>query len=385
MDWCSSCKSKGCYDASVPELARLFTEGTNGTLVPVKNWAGFAEKQGLAGAISLVEIMPIAQALKEAYLAFDQIKGQIYELTGISDILRGETAPSETATAQKIKNSYASMRLKTYQDEVERFAARLLQLKAQIICKHFDAQTICQISGCEQLSPEDQALVPQAIALLKNNVTRTFRIEIETDSMVFQDEQQDKQDSTEFLTAVSSFLEKAVQAPPTLAPLCAELLKFAVRSFRVGKNVEGAIDAAADEMKKLAQQQAQNPAPHPDAAKAQASLQAAQIKAQADQQTSQASEQAETQRLQMTQQHEAQMAQAQAQSEARMEQMKQQSAAQLAAIQQQHEQGMNQVQQTMALILQRMKGSTAVEVAEIAADTTLQTAQISAAKQAETE
>jgi hypothetical protein len=139
---------------------RLFTEGSNGTLIPVKNWAAFAEKKGLEGAISLVEILPIAQALKEAYMAFEQIKGQIYELTGISDIIRGQTQASETATAQKIKNNYASMRLKTYQDEVERFAERLLNLKAQIICKHFDAQTICQISGCEQLSPEDQQYIP---------------------------------------------------------------------------------------------------------------------------------------------------------------------------------------------------------------------------------
>jgi hypothetical protein len=40
-------KVMGAYDASVPALARLFTEAENGTLIPVKNWAAFAEKNGL--------------------------------------------------------------------------------------------------------------------------------------------------------------------------------------------------------------------------------------------------------------------------------------------------------------------------------------------------
>jgi hypothetical protein len=370
---------KGCYDGATPELARLFTEGANGDLIAVKNWAAFAEKKGLDGAISLVDLAPIAAALKEAYLAFEQIKGQIYELTGISDIIRGETAPSETATAQQIKNNYASMRLKTYQDEVERFATRLLQIKAQILCNHFDESTLIQISGAEQLSQEDQALVPQALALLKSNVTRMFRIEVATDSMVFQDEQQDKADSMEFLNAVSGFLEKAVQAPPALAPLLAELLKFGVRQFRAGKNVEGAIDNAADRMKELANQPQQDP----NAAKAQAQVQTTQIQEQSAQQQTAMQEQAETQRQQMQQQHEQQMAAIDAQRDAQLQAMQQQHEAQMQMVQQQHAEAMEKVQNMLALILQRMKDGTTLQVAEMANDTTLQAAQISASKGAD--
>ncbi len=372
---------KGCYDSTVPELARVMTEAGNGDLIPVKNWMAFAEKKGLEGAISLVDLMPIAAALKEAYMAFEQIKGQIYEITGISDIIRGETAPSETATAQNIKNNYASMRLKTYQDEVERFATRLLQLKAQIICKHFQAETIKQISGADQLSQEDQALIPQALQLLKDNVTRTFRIEIATDSMVFQDEQQDKQDSMEFLKAVGGFLEQAVQAPPTLAPLLAELLKFGVRQFRVGKNVEGAIEQAADQMKQMAAQQAQNPPPNPDAIKAQGAAQVAQIKASADQQSDQARAQADVAIAQAKASADAQVENQRMQHEAAMAQMQQRHEQAMAQFQSQQDQALEGIKQSLQIILQRMKGESAVEVAEIAAETTLQSAQISAAKQ----
>jgi len=141
---------KGVYDGSQTELGRLFTEGENNTLLPVKNWMAFAEKQGLKGAIDLVDLTPIASALKEAYLAMEQVKQQIYDITGISDIVRGQTAANETATAQQIKGQYASLRLKTMQEQVAQFATQLLQLKAQVICKKFAPETILKISAAEQ-------------------------------------------------------------------------------------------------------------------------------------------------------------------------------------------------------------------------------------------
>lgn len=382
---------RGVHDASQPALARLFTDAGDNELIPVQNWTAFAEKQGLKGAIDIVDLTPIAVALKEAYAAFEQVKSQIYELTGISDIIRGETSPSETATAQQIKNSYASMRLKTYQDEVERFSARLLQLKAQIICNHFDDETICQISACRQLSQEDQQLVPQALQMLHDKVTRTFSIEVSTDSMVYQDEQQDKQDRTEFLGAVSGYLEKAVPAmeqTPVLGPLAIEMLKFVVRGFRVGKSIEGTIDQAMDQLR----QQAQQLKAPPGQAEAQADMQKAQMEAQSDQQIAQTKEQAANQRQQQEQAHEAQMEQmrlaseerarqADAANEQRLKAFQEQQESMRQAADQKHEQAMGQMQNMLEMILQRMKGQVAIDVAEVGAGATLQAAEMSAAKQ----
>jgi hypothetical protein len=102
------------------------------------------------------------------------------------------------------------------QHEVVNFATTLLQIKAQIICQHFTDDTIVKISGAMQLSPQDQALIPQALALLKDEPAKNFRIEVTSDSMIYQDEQQEKQDRVEFLTAVSSFMQTALPvATPT--------------------------------------------------------------------------------------------------------------------------------------------------------------------------
>ena len=227
-------KVRGVYDASTPELARLFTEGDNNSLIPIKNFSAFAEKSGLRGSIDIVDITPIANALNNAYQAMGQVKQQIYDITGISDIIRGASNANETATAQQIKGQYATLRLKVFQDDVAMFASEILKIKAQIICQHFQPETILKIGGAENLSDTDKQMIPQALELIKNNATRTFRIEVATDSMLYADEQQEKADRIEFMTATSGFVEKAVQAAqvaPQLVPLMMDLLKFGVTGF----------------------------------------------------------------------------------------------------------------------------------------------------------
>lgn len=384
---------KGVYNAEFTELARLFTEAENGTLVPVKNWMALAEKQGLKGSIDLIEIAPIAQALNEAYQAFEAIKNQIYELTGISDIIRGDTAASETATAQQIKNSYASMRLKVYQDEVERFATRLLQMKAQIICKHFDAETILQIGAADQLSMADRQFVIPAVQLLKDDTVRSFRISVATDSMVYQNEQQEKQDRMEFLNAVGGFLQQLVgasQTAPQVMALGVEMLKFGVTGFRIGKSLEGTIDQYVDQFK----QQASQPQADPNAAQAQSDVQKTHIQEQSAQQQKAMEIQADQQKHaaelaqeraleQYRAQADAAIANAQAQANERLEAMKQQHEAQMAAMQQQHDHALAGVNNSLQMILQQLKNQSAIEVAELSSQTTLDAAQISAAKSAE--
>jgi hypothetical protein len=269
---------RGVYDASEGALARLFSEGENNTLIPVKNWQAFAEKQGMRGAIDLVDLAPFAQALQMAYQAMEQVKGQIYEIMGIADIQRGQTDPNETLGAQIIKSNNAAGRLKYLQHAVVDFATELLKIKAQIICKHFTEDTIVKISGAMQLSPQDQQLVPQALMLLKDEPAKNFRIEVTSDSMIYQDEQQEKADRVEFLTAVSQFMNNALPIAtnaPELTPLLMEMLKFGVTAFKAGKGMEGLIDETADQFRNQAKaMEGQPKEPPPEVQKIQAQTQA---------------------------------------------------------------------------------------------------------------
>jgi hypothetical protein len=288
-------KVRGVYDASEPSLARLFSEGENNTLIPVKNWAAFAEKQGMKGAIDLVDITPIAQALTMCYQAMEQVKSQIYEIMGIADIQRGQTDPNETLGAQIIKSNNAAGRLKTMQHSVVDFATELLSIKAQIICKHFTDDTIVKISGAMQLSPQDQQLVPQALQLLKDEPAKNFRIEVTSDSMIYQDEQQEKADRIEFLGALSQFMNQALPVAtqaPELTPLLMEMLKFGVTAFKAGKGMEGLIDETADQFRNKAKAMEGQPKPPP------VEIQKLQMQMQAKQAEMQVQSQLEVQKLQ---------------------------------------------------------------------------------------
>lgn len=279
-------KVAGVYDSTQEGVQRLMQEGTNNMLIPVQNWAGFSEKGGLKGLIDWLPLDMVVAALNAAYLAREQVKAVIYEVTGIGDIIRGAGDPNETATAQRLKGQYASMRLKKLQDHVNQFATGLLRIKAQIICQHYQPETIIKMSGAEQMPPQDQALVPQALGLLKVDPMRNFRIEISSDSLLEVDEQQEKQDRMEFITAVGGFIEKAVQAPPDLAPLLGEILLFGVRGFKTGKTLEGVFDETIEKLKQQAAQPKQ-PQPDPEMIKMQGQQQIEQMKMQGQQQSEQ--------------------------------------------------------------------------------------------------
>ena len=288
---------RGVYDASQPALQRLLTEGDNNTLIPVDKWMGFSEKGGLKGSIDILPIDQIANALIQCYRARDEIKGQIYEITGISDIVRGQTAASETATAQQIKGQYAGLRLRNMQEDVALFATALIQLKAQIICSKFQPQTILAYSAADQMSDADKQLVPEALMLIKDKVLRTFRIEVAADSLVQIDENQNKRDRVEFLQAMGGFLNQALpmgQQAPELVPMLVDMVKFGMSAYKQATPIEGTIDQAMEQLKqKQAQASQQPPAPDPEMLKMQADQQREQARTEADMQIEQVKMQSE--------------------------------------------------------------------------------------------
>ena len=305
-----SLRVRGVYDASQPALQRLLTEGDNNTLIPVDKWMAFSEKGGLKGSIDLLPIDMLASALINCYQAQANIKGQIYEITGISDILRGVGAASESATAQQLKGQYAGLRLRAMQESVALFASELLRLKAQIICTKFQPETILRLAAAEQMSQADQQMIPQALELMKSSPLRSFRIQVAADSLVQIDENQNKQDRMEFMNAFSNFLREAVpagQASPEMVPLLMDMMKFGLGGFKQGVIMEGTIDAALQKMIESNAQNAENPQPDPETVKAQAAEKTAQMKVQAETQSQQARAQADMQIQQMKMQMEAQL------------------------------------------------------------------------------
>ena len=277
----------GVYDASAPALQKLLSEDdAENILIPVEQWAVFGEKGGLKGVIDFLPIKEIGETLMGLYQARDRTKQELYEITGISDIIRGATNPNETLGAQELKGKYAGLRMGAMQADVARFARDIVHMFSEIIAEQFSLETIKEISGFDLFTEQEKATISQAqasgqqidmpnlkeklenpsweqvIGLMKDNTARKFRISIETDSTIKQDQDAEKQSRTEFLTAAGGFIQQAVQVPnPELAPLLLELLRFGIKGFKVGREMETIFDVALKEIKAKSEQP---PTPPPE-------------------------------------------------------------------------------------------------------------------------
>lgn len=279
-----ACKVVGTYDKSAIGVARMLTEGFDNQLIPVDNWAMFAEKGGLKGTIDWLPLEVVVTALNQLGIAREAIKGQIYELTGIADIVRGASKASETLGAQQIKAQFASVRIKKLQDEVARFASDIMRVKAEIMVKHFTPELLVKKSNI-LVTGEDPNTVQQALGLLSSEEGFEWRIEINADTLAQADYAAEKTDRTEFMTMLSKFMAQypqMVQAAPASIPLLLTTLKWAVAGFRNARDIEGLIDRELDRMIKEAKMPKAPPPPDPEVLKLQAEQKMAQEQHQMD-------------------------------------------------------------------------------------------------------
>lgn len=257
-----ACKVVGVYDQSATGISRMLNEGFDNQLIPVDNWAMFAEKGGIKGNIDWLPLDVVVTSLTQLTTNREMIKGQIYELTGISDIVRGATKASETLGAQEIKSKFASISIKKRQDEVARFAADILRIKAEIQVKHFDKAILVEKSNIVATGEANAQYVDPAMAMLDTEEGFEWRIQVTSDSIAQADYAMEKADRIEFLTAVSGYLEKASAlfvSVPGSAEFLVGMLKWAVAGFRNASEIEGMLDKELDAITK-----APPPEPKPD-------------------------------------------------------------------------------------------------------------------------
>jgi len=329
-----ACKAVGVFNAEFKELGRLFTEGVDNKLFPVTAWAAMSEKGGLKGAIDMMDTSAIIKTLQQLYQSREVVKQSIYEICGISDIIRGASNANETLGAQQLKANFGSLRLRATQGDVARFATDLFRIKAQIVCKFYPPELIVEMSGVMN-TPEGQnpQLLQAAVQMLSNSTIRDFHIQVEADTLAQIDEQAEKQNATEAVQAIGLFLRDAlpmVQQAPEMLPMASEMLLFLVRRYRAGRSLESAIEQAMKSLQAKAQQALSQPPQNTEMMKLQAEQQAEQGRMQAQAQTEQMKMQAQAQLEQAKAQLEMQMQQAKAQADMQLEQMKEQFAQQLA-------------------------------------------------------
>lgn len=294
-------KVGGLYDAKNDEIQRLFNEGHENKLIGVTNWGSFAQQGGMKGAIDWIPLETMVVALREIGVVIEANKANLYEITGIADIVRGQGAATATATAERLKGQFAQLRLRDRVQNVARFCRDMVRITGEIIAKHFQPETLLLLSDYQQTTGADPQTAQAAIELLKNDQTRGFRIEIEVDSTVIADQEQEQQARVAFLQMAGQFLAEAVplaQQVPQLGALAAQMLLFGIRGFPVGREMETVFETALEQLQQASQQPQQPPPPDPAVIKAQADAQTSQAEIQSRERIEAAKIQAEDARAQ---------------------------------------------------------------------------------------
>ncbi len=272
-------------------------------LVPVPDSAALAAG-GIAASVSWMPVQEVANTITQCILIRRQLIDDVYQVSGLSDVMRGATNPNETLGAQQLKSQYGSVRIKDRVQGMVRMCADIAKMVGEILSENASIeelanwsqmvempreaqierqvqmifaqanrqaeQAVMQGGDASQIMQQAQAKAAQlrqtvtferAVGILRQGRMRPFLLEIETDSTIQPDEQAAKQRASEFIGAVGGFMAQMgplVQGEPRMAKLAGSLLKDMAQAFRISRSTSQAIDEFIKVM-----EQPTPPAPNP--------------------------------------------------------------------------------------------------------------------------
>ena len=366
-------KVRGFYPAGAGEIGdaiqtAVLSLNDNAIMVPISNWA----MMGNGAAKDTIVWMPIEQISKvitDCVNLRRQYIDDVYQITGLSDIMRGSTDPNETLGAQQLKSQYGSIRVRDRQNELVRVARDIAVIAAEIMAENFSSKTLVEMSQLklrtdkevkadiskvvqqaeqqavqiEQQPTQDpqadqqkqqqlsqiqsqaqeqigklaqEPTVEKVVKLLRDERIRPFMLDIETDSTIQPDEDAEKQRRSEMTQALGGLLGQIaplIQTAPELAQFGGEFMKFAMGAFRSNRELDTAVDELIENMKAKAGQ----PQPNPEAEKTKAEMEMRDKEIQSKERIEQAKLGKDQETAQQEQQFKLQEMQAEAQRDER--------------------------------------------------------------------
>jgi hypothetical protein len=245
----------GIYDKTSPEVAKLLTDAGFNKLYPADNMAAFVEKGGMKGAVDWFPLEQVVAAVGILTEKRAEKIGLLQQVTGWSDIMRGQSNPNETLGAQKLKTRFGGVRVERFQKEFAGFASGLLQKKAEIISKHYDVETIIERSNV--LNTPDAQHAQAAAQLIKDKIAE-YRVEVKPEAISLTDFAQMKEERVEVVGALAQLFTAMAplvqQGGPPAAKFCLKIGKWVLAGTKGSSEMEGEFDRFVDEVEQMAQQ-----------------------------------------------------------------------------------------------------------------------------------
>ena len=255
----------------------------------------------------------------------------IYDITGISDLMRGISDPRETAKAQQIKGVFGSLRFQDRQMMVQNHRKRVYRIIAEIIAEHYDAETLGEMT-CTYLPTQEEKLgldlkikalqanaqeVPQdiidryndivnqptwedVIGILRSDRLRNYTVDVETTATAFDDHEAQTESIDKITQTYITMAQLAEQLSPELIkgfiPIMRMNLSNCKLSSAITRQLEEALDSA---YKSVEAESKQPPQPTPEQQKLQADMQLESARLQSDKEKYALDHQVEMKRLEI--------------------------------------------------------------------------------------
>jgi hypothetical protein len=272
----SAIKVRGAYHGLLGETMKeiLSSDDNENSLIAAAESGFLAQMGGFDKAIWLLPLEKLIAVATQLYQARQSIKQVIYELTGISDIIRGSNVASETATASDLKNKWGTIRLRLMQNSTANYVRDLYRLSvdaATTVIPPEQWKTITQIdlpteaekvAGKQQLAywqqmaqfgvqiPPEQAQpvqqmlakpsIDEIVGKIKDDQNRLYTVNVQTSSTIDLDTAADKAEVNEFMNGFGQLMA-GLQPLQALGPSGVEASKQVmlaiVQRFKFGQNI----------------------------------------------------------------------------------------------------------------------------------------------------
>ena len=240
-----ACRVTGAYDKESGALNQMLTNTGINSLIPVDNWALFSEKGGVKGAVDWFPLEMVTSSIDKLTQRKKELMQEIYEILGISDLMRGSTKASETATAQNLKAQFGGQRVDMQEKSIAVFITQAMQIRGEIIAAHWQPETIIEKS--QIMMTPDKKYAQAAVQMLKQRGLYDVKLEVLADTIAAPDWENEKRQRTEFLQATSQFIGMSmplIKEEPQATPFLVQMLQWAAAGFHSGKTLEGVLDQA---------------------------------------------------------------------------------------------------------------------------------------------
>lgn len=262
-------KVSGCYDSSFPELNNILNKDV--TLVSLSDFERLKEAGGIKGIIDFVPIDQFVNALVSLAERRQDLVTQIYEITGVSDIMRGNSDANETATAVNKKTNFGTLRNQDRQNDMQRFICDLFKIKAEIICEQFSSDKLAGF--LDENEQQNIELVQQAVLLLKEDKLRGMVLDVETDVSFNQDAVAEKtMETVKVINDMVNSSFQAISAQPALLPLYRKMVESMIVTLPNARQFEPVIESVFQNIE-VGFSRPQEPKPDPEEQKIQIAAQ----------------------------------------------------------------------------------------------------------------